>query len=102
MQVGKARALRALGGPYAEAAALLVLEALRGDPEHEGALLEYVITVLERGLVADALRILLRLLVRSHGNARVRCVWGPALPLLEKSGLEGNLLGHMPMLWMTK
>ena len=73
LQVGKARALGALGGPYAEAAALLVSEALRGDPEHEGALLEYVAIVLQRGHVADALRILRRLLVRSHGNARVRC-----------------------------
>lgn len=73
MQVCKAQALAALGGAYKGAAALLVSEALRAEPEHAGALLEYVIIVLERGLVADALRILLRLLVRRHGDARVRC-----------------------------
>ena len=43
-------------------------------PEHEGALLEYVVIILDRGLVSDALRILLRLLVKSHGDARLRAV----------------------------
>lgn len=92
MQVGKARALGELGAPYGEAAALLVSEALRGDPEHEGALLEYVVVVLGRGLVADALRILLRLLVRSHGNARVRCAGLAWALLLQRScsELQGN------------
>ena len=71
-QVCKAQALTALGGAYKDAAALLVSEALRADPEHEGALLEYVVIILDRGLVSDALRILLRLLVKSHGDARVR------------------------------
>ena len=83
MQVCKAQALAALGGAYRDAAALLVSEALRADPEHEGALLEYVAVVLDRGLVRDALRILLRLLVKSHGDARVRSA--PSLHTAEPS-----------------
>ena len=71
-QVCKARALAQFGPPYADAAGLLISEVLQKEPEHEGALLEYVARVLARGADADALRILLRLLVRSHGNARVR------------------------------
>lgn len=81
LQVCKAQALAKLGGAYRDAAAALVAEVLRGKPEHEGALLEYVNIILGRGLVRDATRILLRLLVKSHGNALVRCA-APALLVL--------------------
>ncbi len=60
------------GEPYKHAAALLVSEVLHKDPEHEGALLEYVRIVMDRGLHADAMRILLRLLVHSHERNAVR------------------------------
>ena len=90
-QVCKAQALAKLGGAYRDAAAALVAEVLRGDPEHEGALLEYVIIILERGLIRNATRILLRLLVKSHGNAFVRCVAPCALKLLfARHDLERN------------
>lgn len=72
MQVCKAQALYMCGEPYKHAAALLVSEALHKDPEHEGALLEYVRIVMDRGLFADAMRILLRLLVNSHERTAVR------------------------------
>jgi hypothetical protein len=72
-QVCKAQTLAQCGGPYAHAASLLISEVLQNNPNHEGALLEYVLIVLQRGLAADATRILLRLLVNNHGNARVRC-----------------------------
>jgi len=71
-QVAKAQTLVRCGSPYAAAAAALVSEVLQKDPAHEAALLEYVLIVLERGLVSDATRILMRLLVNNHGNARVR------------------------------
>ena len=69
----KARALASLGGAYRDAAAATIAEVLRREPEHGGALLEYVRVVLARGLIRDATRILLRLLVRRHGDAAVRC-----------------------------
>ena len=72
MQVCKAQALYMCGEPYKHAAALLVSEVLHKDPEHEGALLEYVRIVMDRGLHADAMRILLRLLVHSHERTAVR------------------------------
>lgn len=72
-QVCKAQTLAQCGGPYAHAASLLISEVLQNNPNHEGALLEYVLIVLQRGLAADATRILLRLLVNNHGSARVRC-----------------------------
>lgn len=72
-QVCKAHTLALCGGPYAQASALLISEVLQHNPNHEGALLEYVIIVLERGLTSDATRILLRLLVNNHGDPRVRC-----------------------------
>ena len=76
MQVRKARTLYMCGETYRHAAALLVSEALRRDPGHEGALLEYVRIVLDRGHTADAIRILLRLLVNSRERTAVR--QGPA------------------------
>ena len=60
------------GDAYRHAAALLVSEALHRDPEHEGALLEYVRIVRDRGHTADAVRILLRLLVNSRERTTVR------------------------------
>ena len=72
MQVRKAQTLYMCGEAYRHAAALLVSEALRRDPEHEGALLEYVRIVRDRGHAADAVRILLRLLVNSRERTTVR------------------------------
>ena len=72
MQVRRAQTLCMCGEAYKHAAALLVSEALHRDPEHEGALLEYVRIVLDRGHTADALRILLRLLVNSCERTTVR------------------------------
>ena len=72
LQVAKAQTLCMCGGAYKHAAALLVYEALRADPGHAGALLEYVRIVLDRGLVTDAMRILLRLLVNSRERTTVR------------------------------
>ena len=71
-QVCKAQALYMCGEPYKHAAALLVSEALHRLPEHKGALLEYARIVMDRGLAADAMRILLRLLVNSHERTAVR------------------------------
>ena len=70
--MAKAQTLYVCGEAYKHAAALLVYEALRADPEHAGALLEYVRIVLDRGLVTDAMRILLRLLVNSRERTTVR------------------------------
>ena len=72
MQVRKAQMLYMCGEAYRHAAALLVSEALHRDPEHEGALLEYVRIVRDRGHTADAVRILLRLLVNSRERTTVR------------------------------
>ena len=72
MQVRKAQTLYMCGEAYKHAAALLVSEALHRDPEHEGALLEYVRIVRDRGHTADAVRILLRLLVNSRERTTVR------------------------------
>ncbi|EIE19755.1 TPR-like protein [Coccomyxa subellipsoidea C-169] len=79
LKVCKARTLARCGGPYAHAAALLISEVLQANPNQDGALLEYVLIVLQRGLAADATRILLRLLVNNHGNARVRDLFGQCL-----------------------
>ena len=84
VQVCKARTLHMCGEAYRHAAALLVSEALHRDPEHEDALLEYVRIVQDRGHTADAVRILLRLLVNSRERTTVRrgtsqaahCVFG--------------------------
>ncbi len=70
--MAKAQTLYMCGEAYKHAAALLVYEALRADPQHPGALLEYVRIVLDRGLAADAMRILLRLLVNSRERTTVR------------------------------
>ncbi|CAL8471421.1 g10963 [Coccomyxa elongata] len=79
LKVCKANTLALCGGPYAQASALLISEVLQHNPNHEGALLEYVLIVLERGLTSDATRILLRLLVNNHGDARVRDLFGRCL-----------------------
>ena len=71
------------GEPYKHAAALLVSEVLHKHPEHEGALLEYVRIVLDRGLTADAMRILLRLLVNNHERTAVRHACNLILLLLQ-------------------
>lgn len=83
MQVCKAQTLYLCGEAYKHAAALLVSEVLHRDPEHEGALLEYVRIVLDRGLEADAMRILLRLLVNSRERNTVRR--GPVSGVLRHS-----------------
>ena len=72
MQVCKAQTLYMCGEAYRHAAALLVSEVLHRDPAHEGALLEYVRIVLDRGHTADAVRLLLRLLVNSRERTTVR------------------------------
>ena len=80
-------------GAYRHAAALLVSEALHRDPEHEGALLEYVRIVLDRGHTADAVRILLRLLVDSRERTIVRQGTSQAAPCL--------LIGSGPLLTLA-
>ena len=72
VQVCKAQALYMCGEAYKHAAAQLVSQALHRNPEHEGALLEYVRIVMDRELFADAMRILLRLLVNSHERTTIR------------------------------
>lgn len=90
VQVRKARTLYMCGEAYRHAAALLVSEALHRDPEHEGALLEYVRIVQDRGHAADAVRILLRLLVKSRERTAVR--QGPSQAALCVSIGSGALL----------
>ena len=93
VQACKAQALYMCGEPYKHAAALLVSEVLHKEPEHEGALLEYVRIVLDRGLFADAMRILLRLLVHSHEKTAVRQACNVLLQLIPFS-YESTLIAH--------
>lgn len=89
LQVAKAQTLYMCGEAYKHAAALLVYEALRADPEHAGALLEYVRIVLDRGLVTDAMRILLRLLVNSRERTTVRQgSWSSSVAVKQESTRE--------------
>jgi len=91
VQVCKAQALYMCGEAYKHAAAQLVSQALHRNPEHEGALLEYVRIVMDRELFADAMRILLRLLVNSRERTTIRQAASLVLLLHMFSTYRGTL-----------
>ena len=72
-QVAMVRALHAMGGAYREAAASVITGLLEREPAHAGALAAYAGMAIERGMAADAMHVLLSLLVRRPDDTDVRC-----------------------------
>lgn len=61
-----------MGGDHREAATALVMKLLQRDEANPRALYHYARIALDRGMVKDALLVLLRLLVNVPGDTHVR------------------------------
>lgn len=68
LQVQLARALYAMGGYHKEHAARIVMSVIDPDQTHFEGLLEYAKIAYDRGLLADAVHVLLRLIVKVEGR----------------------------------
>ena len=74
LQVSMARALYAMGGSYQDAASTIVMNILSGNPTHPQALALYAQIAAGQGMLQDAIRVLLRLLVQRPDSRAVRQV----------------------------
>ena len=72
-----ARALHALGGSYQDAASTIVMNILAGNPAQPQALALYAQIAAGQGMLQDAIRVLLRLLVQQPDSCAVRQVCQP-------------------------
>ncbi len=71
-QVSTARTLYSMGGAYQDAAATVVMNILQRLPDHWEALYLYAGIAADRRMIADAVKVLLRLLVHDPEHAGVR------------------------------
>ncbi len=74
LQVSMARALYAMGGSYQDAASAIVMNILSGNAAHPQALALYAQIAAGQGMLHDAIRVLLRLLVQQPDSRAVRQV----------------------------
>ena len=77
LQVSMARALYAMGGSCQDAASTIVMNILSGNPAHPQALALYAQIAAGQGMLQDAIRVLLRLLVQQPDSRAVRQVCQP-------------------------
>ena len=62
-----------MGGAYRDAAASIVMNILEERPEHQEALFQYARIAYSRGMLGDAIRVLLRVLAQRPDATGVRC-----------------------------
>lgn len=68
LQLGTARSLYAMGGHHQDHAAKIVMSVVGPDQTHFDGLLEYAKIAYDRGLLTDALHVLLRLVIKEEGR----------------------------------
>lgn len=64
---------------YKEVAASLVMNILEADESQPEALFEYAVIAYDRGMIADATRVLLRLMVVGKDDAKIKCACHPSI-----------------------
>lgn len=72
MQVDIVRVLYAVGGVHKDAAATLIMNVLRSNDHHQSALIVYAKMASERGMVRDAVQVLIRVLIRAPDDQEIR------------------------------
>ena len=72
VQVDIVRVLYAMGGIHKDAAATLIMNVLRSNDHHQNALIVYASMASERGMVRDAVQVLIRVLIRAPDDQEIR------------------------------
>ena len=71
-QVDIVRVLYNMGGVHRDAAATLIMNVLRSNDHHQNALIVYAKMASERGMVRDAVQVLIRVLIRAPDDQDIR------------------------------
>ena len=71
-QVDIVRLLYTMGGVHKDAAATLIMNVLRSNDHHQNALIVYAKMASERGMVRDAVQVLIRVLIRAPDDQEIR------------------------------
>ncbi|KAL0051898.1 hypothetical protein WJX82_004074 [Trebouxia sp. C0006] len=72
MQVDIVRVLYLMGGSHKDTAAGLIMNVLRSNDHHQSGLIVYAKMASERGMVRDAVQVLIRVLIRAPDDQEIR------------------------------
>lgn len=71
-QVDIVRVLYLMGGSHKDTAAGLIMNVLRSNDHHQSGLIVYAKMASERGMVRDAVQVLIRVLIRAPDDQEIR------------------------------